>query len=143
MEISKTRDVRTPSRGTELSAGIDFFVPNEFEEFTLDPGEDARILSGIKVQIPENHVLIAFNKSGVALKKGLMVGACVVDEDYQGEISLHVIATKKTKILPGEKLVQFVLLPVSYDSLDVVPESELFDEETSRGSGGFGSTGTR
>jgi dUTP pyrophosphatase len=143
MKISKTRDVRTPSRGTELSAGIDFFVPNEFEEFTLDPGEDARILSGIKVQIPENHVLIAFNKSGVALKKGLMVGACVVDEDYQGEISLHVIATKKTKILPGEKLVQFVLLPVSYDSLDVVPESELFDEETSRGSGGFGSTGTR
>ena len=143
MKISKTRDVRTPSRGTELSAGIDFFVPNEFEEFTLDPGEDARILSGIKVQIPENHVLIAFNKSGVALKKGLMVGACVVDEDYQGEISLHVIATKKTKILPGEKLVQFVLLPVSYDSLDVVPESELFDVETSRGSGGFGSTGTR
>jgi len=143
MKISKTRDARTPSRGTELSAGIDFFVPNEFEEFTLDPGEDARILSGIKVQIPENHVLIAFNKSGVALKKGLMVGACVVDEDYQGEISLHVIATKKTKILPGEKLVQFVLLPVSYDSLDVVPESELFDEETSRGSGGFGSTGTR
>jgi len=143
MKISKIRDVRTPSRGTELSAGIDFFVPNEFEEFTLEPGEDARIFSGIKVQIPENHVLIAFNKSGVALKKGLMVGACVVDEDYQGEISLHVIATKRTKISPGEKLVQFVLLPVSYDSLDVVPESELFDEETTRGSGGFGSTGTR
>ena len=141
MKIAKIREVKTPVRGTPESAGIDFFVPDDFDALLLEQGEAVCIPSGIKADVPAGYALIAFNKSGVALKKGLQVGACVVDEDYQGEIHLHLMATRVTRVKPGEKLVQFILLPVNYADVSGVPEEELFAEETSRGAGGFGSTG--
>ena len=91
--------------------------------------------------MPRGYALIAFNKSGVATKQGLSVGACVVDEDYEGEIHLHMINTsdKDQTVATGQKLVQFVLMPVSY--IDVEEVAELPNRNTERGSGGFGSTG--
>jgi len=144
MKISKIREVKTPLRGTPESAGIDFFVPNDFKQTSVAPGGSVFIPSGIKVNVPTGHALIGFNKSGVALKKNLSIGACVVDEDYQGEIHLHLTNIGKNKVYlsAGEKIVQFILLPVFYDAVEVVEESVLFDTETQRGSGGFGSTGT-
>ncbi len=143
MKISKVRNVKTPARGTPESAGIDFYVPEDFKARSLGPGHKAFIPSGIKANVPYGHALIAFNKSGVALKKSLFIGACVVDEDYQGEIHLHVVnvGTEVTTIEPGEKLVQMVLVPVFYDNIEEVAEENLFKTETQRGSGGFGSTG--
>ena len=79
MKISKVREVKTPTRGTPQSAGIDFYVPNDYTGHTLVPGSKAFIPSGIKANVPDGHALIAFNKSGVALKKSLFIGACVVD----------------------------------------------------------------
>ena len=145
MQVSKVRNVKTPTRGTVASAGLDFYVPSDKDFiFEVFPGKAAFIPSGIKANVPKGHALIAFNKSGVALKKHLAVGACVVDEDYQGEIHLHVynFGDEVAKIQPGEKLVQMVLLPVNYASVEVVSEDQLFSEETDRGAGGFGSTGT-
>jgi len=141
MKILKTRDVKTPSRGTSESAGIDFYVPNDFEDVVLQPGESVLIPSGIKAQVPRGNALIAFNKSGVATKQGLMVGACVVDEDYEGIIHLHMTNTsnKEQLIKSGQKLVQFILLPVNYSEVQEV--HELQSRNTERGSGGFGSTG--
>ncbi len=143
MKISKIRDVKTPIRGTEKSAGIDFFVPNDAEQYTLSPGESACIPSGIKANVPSGFALIVFNKSGVALKRSLSVGACVIDEDYQGEIHLHVynFGTETEVISKGEKLVQMILIPVFYDDIEEVEISDLFLETSSRGEGGFGSTG--
>ena len=144
MKISKIREVKTPTRGTNQSAGIDFFVPFGFHE-NLEPGKSCLIPSGIKANVPENHALIAFNKSGVAVKKNLHVGACVVDEDYQGEIHINLtnVGDETTSIESGEKIIQFVLVPVSYEEVEVVNEEDLFESVTERGSGGFGSTGTR
>ena len=143
MRICKIREVKTPTRGTSQSAGLDLYVPNDFEETVVQPGGSVFIPSGIRADVPEGFALIAFNKSGVALKKNLSVGACVVDEDYQGEIHLHLynFGNNDVAITPGEKLVQMVLLPVSYDDVEVVEESQLFNSSTERGSGGFGSTG--
>ncbi len=143
MKISKIRDVKTPNRGTPESAGLDFFVPNDFEATEVPPGGSVFIPSGIRANVPGGYALIAFNKSGVALKKNLSIGACVVDEDYQGEIHLHLynFGNKETVISPGEKLVQMVLVPVSYDTIEVVQENYLFESASTRGSGGFGSTG--
>ncbi len=143
MKIAKVREVKTPTRGTPESAGLDFFVPNDFLETAVSPGEFVFIPSGIKADVPSGYALIAFNKSGVALKKSLAVGACVVDEDYQGEIHIHLynFGTENAVISPGEKLVQLVLVPVFYDSVEVVEEQNLFTSETARGAGGFGSTG--
>tara|TARA_B100001057_G_scaffold500649_1_gene616888 strand:+ start:1155 stop:1589 length:435 start_codon:yes stop_codon:yes gene_type:complete len=144
MKISKVREVKTPTRGTNQSAGIDFFVPFGFYE-NLKPGKSCLIPSGIKANVPENHALIAFNKSGVAVKKNLHVGACVVDEDYQGEIHINLtnVGDENVSIESGEKIIQFVLVPVSYAGLELVDEEGLFESATERGSGGFGSTGTR
>jgi dUTP pyrophosphatase len=146
MKILKTRDVKTPTRGTAQSAGLDFYVPNDFPgTHYLATSQSLNIPSGIKANVPEGYALIVMNKSGVALKKGLQVGACVIDEDYQGEIHLHVtnVGDEVAEIKPGEKLVQMLLIPVLYAEVEEVhKEEDLFDVETERGAGGFGSTGT-
>jgi len=141
MKVQKLRNVKTPNRGTVASAGIDFYVPEDFETVSLKPGESVLIPSGIKVQVPRGYALIAFNKSGVAVKQGLSVGACVVDEDYEGEVHLHMINTsdKEQVVVTGQKLVQFVLIPVAY--LDIEEVYEIQSRNTERGAGGFGSTG--
>ena len=143
MKFSKVRDVKSPSRGTALSAGIDFFVPNDFIEMTVLPNQRTLIPSGIKVSLPDGYALIAFNKSGVASKTGMIVGACVVDEDYQGEIHLNMINTSDIGqlIRPGDKLTQFILVPVNYAEPQEVIQDDLYREVTQRGEGGFGSTG--
>jgi dUTP pyrophosphatase len=145
MRISRIRDVKVPARGTDRSAGIDFFVPNDFTATSILPGESALIPSGIKAEIPTGLMLTAFNKSGVATKKSLIKGAEVCDEDYQGEIHIHVInvGTEPQTIEPGQKLIQFILVPVFYDTVEEVPVNELFSTQTERGEGGFGSTGTK
>jgi dUTP pyrophosphatase len=141
MKVQKLREVKTPNRGTEVSAGIDFYVPEDFETKVLAPGQSVLIPSGIKVRVPVGYALIAFNKSGVSVKQGLSVGACVVDEDYDGEVHLHMINTsdKDQTISKGQKLVQFVLIPVNYTNVEAV--DELPQRVTQRGTGGFGSTG--
>ena len=142
MKIAKIRNVKTPRRGTEGSAGIDFFVPDDYpkELCTIQPNERFFIPSGIKANVPEGYALIAFNKSGVALKKGLMVGACVVDSDYQGEIfvSLWNRSNVGYEIKPLDRVAQLVFMPVEIVQFNLV---ESFDQ-TSRGDAGFGSTGT-
>ena len=141
MKIKLVKKVKAPSRGTSKSAGLDFFVPDDFTATKVWPGKAVLIPSGVKAQVPEGYALIAFNKSGIATKEGLIVGACVVDEDYEGEIHIHMInvGDKVVDILPGQKLTQFVLLQINYQNTEVV--NELPKRESERGSGGFGSTG--
>ena len=160
MKIAKIRDVKTPERGTEKSAGIDFFVPNYFEPFTIRPGRDLLIPSGIKVAVPEGFMLMAAEKSGVVTSRNaaitagrtpkptaydsiIILGAKIVDEDYQGEIHIHLVNVGDDAITvkPGTKIAQFILVPVSYENVEVVPENQLFSEVSDRGDGGFGSTG--
>ena len=97
------------------------------------------------MNIPQDHVLIAFNKSGIATKRDLTVGASVVDEDYQGEIHIHLtnVGEDTQVIKAGEKIIQFLLLPIAYEGLEeVTSEDELWEGViTDRGEGGFGSTG--
>ena len=134
--------MKPPIRAHSLDAGIDFYVPTEFEPQGLEPNEAVKIPSGIRANVPEGFALIAFNKSGVATKLGLIVGACVVDAGYQGEIHLHLVnaSNRNIWILPDIKIVQFLLVPVAGTMLEEVRESELFPSKTPRGSGGFGST---
>lgn len=147
LKYYKLRAVKSPTRGTSKSAGIDFYIPSDFGKVELSRGHSISIPSGLKVKVPEGYTLVMFNKSGVALKKGLQVGACVIDEDYQGEVHLHVTntGTPIAKLLPGDKLVQGLLIPVSYAEMQEVGSAkEMYGGEiTERGTGGFGSTGAR
>ena len=145
MKFAKTRDVKSPTRANSADAGIDFFVPNDYTSQEIRKGEKILIPSGIKVDVPEGYALIAFNKSGVALTRELQVGACVIDDGYQGEVHFHLFnyGNNVVHIHGGDKIVQFVLLPLGDPAVEEVKENELYPEESSRGEGGFGSTGTK
>ena len=164
IKFVKVRDVKTPERGTSVAAGTDFFVPYDFnggQPYLLKPQEDLLIKSGIRAQLPAGTMWMGADKSGVATSKtamanagnkpkasnpeaSLKVGAKIIDEDYQGEIGLHIIniGDKSTLIMPGQKIVQFILVPIIYPELiECESVEEVFDKETERGEGGFGSTG--
>ena len=149
MKFYKTRDVKSPNRGTPESAGIDLFIPNDFETQDLEPGESILIPSGLKFDVPKGHALIAMNKSGIAVKKSLLVGACVIDEDYLGEthIDLKNVGEDVQTLTPGDKIIQLLCVPVDYVSLEEAEtEEECFGDKliaSERGAGGFGSTGTK
>lgn len=148
MKILKIRDVKTPTRGTKFSAGYDFYIPNDmpWEKYELQPNESINIPSGIKVILPKNYTLIAFNKSGVALKQNLDHLAEVVDYDYNGEIYINIInvGNKPSVIERGQKIIQFLLIPVLLNNEIEEIDNEYFEKNkitTERGEGGFGSTG--
>ena len=146
MKVSKVRKVRIPRRANTNDAGIDFFIPDDFNNgkiHYLKPGEGILIPSGIHVNVPDGYALIAFNKSGVAVKKTLLAGAAVVDEGYHGEMHIHIInvGDAARPISPGEKIMQFILIPMFYDAVEEVDFKDLYPEDSTRGSGGFGSTG--
>jgi dUTP pyrophosphatase len=153
--FTKVRPVKSPTRGTAESAGIDFFVPEDFNETEVRPGSSTLIPSGIKCAYPPGYALILFNKSGIATKYKLTSLACVCDSDYQGEIHISLINVGKdsVKITPGMKIAQFILVPVSLvEPKEIGTDDELWDlwskmsvirssSESTRGDGGFGSTG--
>lgn len=159
MKVLKVRNVKTPVRGTELSAGIDFFVPEDLRPIKLMPHSDALIPTGIIAKFPSNLMLMAAEKSGVTSSAqakqdcGMKVlphhypvptvlGAKIVDADYKGEIHIHIInlGTKSVTIEPGKKLAQFILVPVCYDDIiEVSSKEELFGPaKIERGAKGFG-----
>jgi dUTP pyrophosphatase len=167
MKFAKIRDVKSPSRGTSKSAGLDFYVPNYSEEYLKVIKEKnpylsidekgilihslnrAFIPSGIKVAIPEGYDLCAHNKGGVAVKKGVIFGAQVVDEDYQGEIFISVINVSNDSqfITWGEKITQMILREVNYENAEecsIEELNEIYAERNSeRGEGALGSTGIK
>ncbi len=154
MDILKTRKVKTPDRGTPKSAGLDFYIPEDFETTVLLSGESVLISTGIYAKIPEGFFLKIENKSGICFETGLMVGANVIDEDYQGEIKIHLINAGRKLVVIGNEfsgitrkivsvsknrsIAQGILIPVSYEGVEV--KHELFNVKSERGTGGFGST---
>lgn len=149
VKMSKTRDVKVPQRANSgADAGIDFFIPNDFPTTILYPGGSVKIPAGIKVEVPAGYALVFFNKSGVAAKRSLIVGACVIDHGYSGEVHINMINVGDVEqtIVAGEKIVQGILIPVvTFETIEV-PEDELYSAihvAGSRGAGGFGSTGTK
>ena len=152
LKMAQTRDVKIPQRANSgADAGLDFFVPNDWnggETLILAPGQSVKIPAGIKAEVPAGFALIFFNKSGVAAKRSLIVGACVIDHGYAGEVHINMINVGDTEqtIAPGEKIVQAILIPVITFETITVPEDELYRDihvAGSRGAGGFGSTGTK
>lgn len=166
VEFLKIRKVKDPKRDLG-NAGIDVFVPDYSDEYLEDlkaknqdlditdlrilvkPQESVLIPLGLKSKFGPGLALEAANKSGIATKKKLFVGASVVDSSYQGEIHAHFVNVGKEDqvIQYGDKIVQFVPRVIDYQAIGVmsgVSPGEFYNGEvTSRGEGGFGSTGTR
>lgn len=146
IKFAKVGDVKNPNRAHKQDAGMDLFVPNDFAPITLKIGESVLIPSGIKMEVPDNYMVKIFNKSGVASKKGLIVGAEVVDAGYAGiiHINLHKVSGDPVTINPGDKIAQAIVIPIETPDLVEVQENELYGgKETERAAGGFGSTGDK
>jgi dUTP pyrophosphatase len=116
-------------------AGMDLF---SCVEMVLAPGETRPVPTGIQMAIPQGHVGLVWDKSGISLK-GVHRLAGVVDAGYRGEVRVVMVnlGTDPFEIKPGMKIAQMLIQPVEAPT---IVESDTLDD-TSRGAGGFGSTG--
>jgi len=143
VRIKLMRDgAKLPHRAHPTDAGADiFYCPVGHMPCLLHPGESNVIPTGVRAEVPAGYMLEVKNKSGIASKRQLVVGACVVDSGYDGEIfvNLHNIGRGTQVINPGEKVAQVVLVPI--ETCAFVETDGEINDSSSRGDGGFGSTG--
>ena len=137
-----TPEAVIPTIGSKAAAGADLYSA-EKEDVVIMPGETKFIGTGLAAEIPEGYAGLVYARSGLASKRGLApankVG--VIDSDYRGEImvALHNHSTEKQEVDDGERIAQLVITPFLRAEFE---EAESLSE-TERGSGGFGSTGTK
>ena len=137
-----------PIRANPSDAGLDLcFNPEEEDAWTfIEPGESKILPTGLKFGIPHGYMLQIMNRSGNAAKRQLMVGACVVDSGYDGEVfvNLHNIGSEEQHIHAGMKIAQAVLIPVVHARFVETSEDNLYGwypiTISDRGDGALGST---
>ena len=127
-----------PARASEHAAGLDVVAA---EDVTLAPGERHAVATGFAVAIPHGYEVQVRPRSGLALKHGI---TCLntpgtIDSDYRGEVKVILanLGSEPFEVRRGERIAQLVPAPVLHANFAEVAELS----ETSRGAGGFGSTG--
>lgn len=137
------QDFPLPTYATQGSAGLDLRACLD-TSITLEPGQTNLIPSGIALYIEDpGYAGMILPRSGLGHKHGIVLGNLtgLIDSDYQGEIFISCWNRGQTtfEIQPGDRIAQLVIVPVAQVHFEVV---EAF-EETSRGAGRFGHTGSR
>ena len=139
-----------PVRANPSDAGLDLrWTPSEQVEtvMSIKPGESALIPTGCIFGIPHGYMMEIKNKSGIAHKRQLLVGTCVVDSGYEGEVfvNLHNIGTETQILSPGDKIAQAVIVPVVHVRFIASATPDVYDwypiTISNRGNGALGSTG--
>ena len=131
-----------PSYATELSAGMDLraAVPDD-DPMTLAPGERALVPTGLQIALPAGYEAQVRPRSGLAVKHGITVlnSPGTIDADYRGEVKVILInhGSEPFRITRGERIAQMVIARHAHVAWEVQEDLA----ETSRGAGGFGSTG--
>ena len=136
-----------PTRGNPSDAGLDvYFSPKAREPVTINPGQSVILPTGLRFGVPHGYMLEVKNRSSVASKRSLIVGACVVDSGYDGEVfvNLHNIGTEPQVVEPHTKIAQVVMTPVvSFRALET-KNPDLYGwypiTISDRGDGALGST---
>ena len=149
-------DVQSPERANPSDAGLDLkfnprplgFVPiDDVDGITIHPGESVILSTGYKFGVPHGYMLEIKNRSGMAAKRSLIVGACVIDSGYDGEIfvNLHNIGREVQTINPGDKIAQAIMMPVVSFRAVETQNKDLYGwypiTISDRGDGSLGSTG--
>ena len=142
-------NVHPPSRANPSDAGLDIhFSPPDNESVTIEAGSRAILPTGLRFGIPHGYMLEVKNRSGMAAKRGLLVGACVVDSGYDGEvfINLHNVGTEPQTIESHSKIAQVVMVPVvHFRAMERNGDGDLYGwypiTISDRGDGALGSTG--
>ena len=131
-----------PQYETKGSAGMDLRANIE-ASITIKPLERAMVATGLSIALPDGYEAQVRPRSGLAAKKGVTVinTPGTIDADYRGEIKVILVnlSNEDFVIKDGERVAQMVI--ARFDQISWEPTDSL--EETERGSGGFGSTGTK
>lgn len=142
MRLENGMGLPLPSYATPDSAGMDLYSA-EPAAVELAPGGRAMIATGLALQLPSGFEAQVRPRSGLAAKHGVTVlnSPGTVDADYRGEVKVILInlGGETFKVERGDRIAQLVIAPVTRASWNEVTSLQ----ETERGIGGFGSTGTR
>ncbi len=130
-----------PRHATAGAAGLDLRACIE-APLTLQPGDSQLVHSGIAIHVADpGYAAVVLPRSGLGSKHGIVLGNLVglIDSDYQGEVLVSVWNRGRASftIQPLDRIAQLLVVPVMQVDLEVVEEFA----ESSRGAGGFGSTG--
>ena len=141
IKIINKSDHAIPGYETPASAGMDLRA-NISESITLQPLERAVVKTGLFVEIPVGYEAQVRPRSGLAAKKGITVlnAPGTVDADYRGEIGVILVnlSNEEFTVVNGERIAQLVIS--AHEQAEWIETESL--NETTRGAGGFGSTGT-
>lgn len=141
--LPHAQDLPLPSYQSALAAGLDLIaaVPAG-ETLTVAPGARALVPTGIAIALPEGFEAQVRPRSGLAVRHGLTVlnSPGTIDADYRGEVQVVLVnlGHESVAIARGMRIAQLVVATITRAILIEVPSLD----ETSRGSGGFGSTGS-
>jgi len=149
LEMYRLRpDAKPPTRANPSDAGLDLiFNPDDGRERILGVCESMIFATGYKFGIPHGYMLQIMNRSGMAAKRSLIVGAHVVDSGYDGGVfvNLHNIGKEPQMISPGDKIAQAVVIPVVAVRFLEAGDDNLYGWHpitiSDRGDGALGSTG--
>ena len=134
--------VKLPSYKTNGASGMDLMAYID-KSIELKPGESCLIPTGLSVAFPKEYEIQIRPRSGLAAKNQISVlnTPGTIDSDYRGEIKVILINLSKKKFVleKGSRIAQMVLCPIAKAKIREVENLE----KTDRGSGGFGSTGTK
>lgn len=131
-------EAKGPSKGHPGDAGIDFFA---LEKVVFAPLSQARVRTGIALEIPEGCVGLVWDKSGISFNQGLKIMGGVIDAGFRGEFVASLYNTSNTEqvIEAGQKFTQMIIQ--KFEDCDLIEVAEL--SETIRGAGREGSTGQK
>lgn len=133
---------KVPTRGSEYAAGYDLYAATD-EPMNILAHTTQLVKTGLAFELPDGYFGAIFARSGLASKKGLRPANCVgvVDSDYRGEVmvALHNDTDNDVAIDANERIAQLVLIPYVNMTFEEVEELDT----TTRGEGGFGSTGSK
>jgi len=149
IDYFKLRDnALDPVRANPSDAGLDvFYCPSDDRDsIRIDAGQSLVLETGVKFGVPHGFMLEVKNRSSVAAKRQLLVGACVIDPGYNGElfINLHNVGKGPQIIENGQKIAQVIMIPVIHFRARKLMTDTLYNSDiciSNRGTGGFGSTG--
>jgi len=148
LEYAKTHDAAfEPRRANPSDAGLDvFYSPTNPHSKMYIATKSSRVIpTGLKFAIPHGYMLEVKNRSSVAAKRQLLVGACVIDSGYEGEVfvNLHNVGSESQALHPGDKIAQLVMTPVVHFRPSETTEDTLYNYPmtiSNRGEGALGST---
>ncbi len=136
LKIKRIKEAIIPRYAHQGDAGMDVF---SLEDYDLQPRERRTFQLGFSMEFEKEYVALIWDKSGLASKHGIKTMGGVIDHNYRGEYAVVLLNTsdKNYIIKKGDKIAQILIQPVMNAEIQEVDELS----ETTRGEGGFGSTG--